>query len=467
MEHRAKNDMNPPFLPHAEGDIQEMLEYLNLSNLDDLFKDIPANLRLKKQLDELPRTHGELEAQKHFSDVMNKNITTRNYLSFLGGGIYNRFIPSTVPAITGRSEFYSSYTPYAPVISQGLLQALVEYHSLVCELAGMEAANSSMYDAATAVGEAALMMVRAKKKNKVAIPEALHPDKRSSLETMLEPKGVQLVEIKYDRKTGLIDRNSFQAALVDPDVAGVYFETPNLFGIFEPVPGELCQQIKERKKLACVGFDPISVALVESPGNYGADIAVTEGQGVGLAQNFGGPLLGVLTIKDDKQLLRQLPGRIIGATKTQKGDKDAYVMTLQTREQHIRREKATSNICTNEALTSVATAVYLVSMGPNGLKNVAENLMSRALYLAEEINSLNGFNVPYIDQFFMQEFPVIIEKESAGFAEFQEFMVKNSVFPGKELDNIEGKPFLVCVSEQHTKKNLDRFVQLLEDFLKE
>ncbi|MHA2294852.1 MAG: aminomethyl-transferring glycine dehydrogenase subunit GcvPA [Candidatus Hodarchaeales archaeon] len=466
MERQVKRDVNPPFLPHTEEEIGEMLDYLGLSSLEDLFNDIPAHLRLKDISQGLPRIHGEMEAQKHFNEVMSKNITSRDYLSFLGGGIYNRFIPSTVPAIIGRSEFYSSYTPYAPEISQGMLQALFEYQSLVCELAGMDVANSSMYDAATAIGEATLLMVRARRRNKVAIPEILHPDKKETIRTMLKPKDIELLEIKYDRKTGLLDRNSFQDVIEDPGIAGVYFETPNYFGIFEPSPGELCLLTKEKAILSCVGFDPVSIALVTSPGDYGADLAVSEGQGIGLSQNFGGPLLGVLTAKNDKKLIRQMPGRIIGATKTQKGDKDAYVMTLQTREQHIRREKATSNICTNEALTSVATAVYLATMGPEGLKKVAENLIARVSYLIERINSIEGFMVPFIDQSFLQEFPVLIDEDLASFDQLQVYMLENEVFPGSPLAGLMENAFLTCVSEKHVASDLDRFVKLLEDFTK-
>ncbi|MHA1166712.1 MAG: aminomethyl-transferring glycine dehydrogenase subunit GcvPA [Candidatus Hodarchaeales archaeon] len=462
-----ENSMDTPFIPHTNDDVREMLEYLQLKGLDDLFSDVPKDLFVKGEQGRLPRTHGEMEAQQFFNKMMGKNITTNDYLSFLGGGIYNRFIPSTVGSITGRSEFYSSYTPYAPEISQGMLQTLFEYQSLVCELAGMEISNTSMYDSTTAVAEALLLMSRVNKKKTVVIPGILHPDKKSTLETMLIPKGVEIIEIEHDKKTGLLNRSALREVIEKPEVSGIYFEQPNYLGLFENDPREICNQAKANDKLVCIGFDPVSIALVESPGSYGADIAVAEGQGIGLSQNFGGPLLGILTARNSKKLIRQMPGRIIGASKTLKDGKDAYVMTLQTREQHIRREKATSNICSNEALTSVATTVYLATMGPAGLKAVAENLMAKSNYLAEKIDEIPGFKVPYISQAFMQEFPVFLEKEGDSFADLQAFMQEEGIFPGISLAGVypgSERLFLICVSEKHSIEDLNRFTRLLRSY---
>jgi len=379
-------------------DADEMLRALGLQRVEDLFADIPAAVRLDR-LDLEPGL-SEQEVVRRITRMLAANRSMDDMPMFLGGGLYDHFVPASVRAIASRSEFYTAYTPYQPELSQGILQALWEYQSLVCELTGMDAANTSMYDASTALGEAALMARRIHGGSTFLIPRAIRWNRRSVLQNYLLGGGLRVRDVDYDRGTGMLDLDKLKEAIT-PDVCGVYVENPNFFGRFE-------ERLEEVRGLATdavlvVGVNPIAQALVRSPGDAGADIVIGEGQALGNAVNFGGPLLGLFACRQEH--VRKMPGRVIGLTKDAKGAR-AFCMTLQTREQHIRREKAMSNICTNESLLAVTAAAYMAVLGSNGLRRVAADNIRRAKDLAASIDRIKGFEAPVFEGAHFNEFTV-------------------------------------------------------------
>src|SRR5947199_275054 len=368
-------------------DEDEMLRAMGLQSVDDLFADIPAAVRIPKL--DLPDGLPEDVVVARVTSMLAANKTVVDMPTFLGGGSYDHFVPASVRAITARSEFYTSYTPYQPEISQGLLQALWEYQSLMCELTGMDAANTSMYDASTALGEAARMAHRLQGGKVFLIPRALRHHRRAVLANYLVGTGVKVREVDYDRATGMLDLGKLHEAL-GSDVCGVYVENPNFFGR----SGRRRQDSGDRTKaIFVVGVNPSAQAIVRPPGDFGADIVIGEGQPLGTPMNFGGPLLGIFACRQEH--IRKMPGRVIGLTRDANGHR-AFCMTLQTREQHIRREKAMSNICTNESLLAVAAATYLSVLGSNGLRRVAADNIRRARGLAASIDKIYGFTAPIL-----------------------------------------------------------------------
>jgi len=361
----------------------------------DYFSDIPASVRLAKPLS-LPEPLSEPELLEELKKLSEKN---QEASLFLGGGSYKHFIPSIVRHIVSRSEFYTAYTPYQAEASQGILQTIYEYQSMICELTGMEVANASMYDGATALTEAALMAARITGRKEVVVSTAIHPHYRQVLKTYCNAADLTLTEIPFDPKTGLSSLVPRFSSLV----AGVILEQPNFFGNIECV-SDLADKIHAAGALFIVSVDPISLGILKPPGEYGADIVVGEGQSLGNPQNFGGPGLGIFAAKKD--FLRQMPGRIVGATTDSEGKK-GFVLTLSTREQHIRRERATSNICSNEALLALAACAYLAVMGKTGLRKVAELCLQKANYLKKKIKD----KVLWPDTFSFKEFVVKTEKE--------------------------------------------------------
>lgn len=342
----------------------------------DLFSDIPSSVRLKAPLS-LPAPLSEPELLEELRKLADRDQPAS---FFLGAGIYSHFMPSAVKHIVGRSEFYTAYTPYQAEASQGTLQAIYEYQTLICELTGMDIANASMYDGATALAEAALMAVRITGRKEVSVSTAVHPHYRQVLKTYCNAADLVLTEIPYDPKTGL----SSLAPRLSSLVACVILQQPNFFGNIEPVAG-LADKVHSSGALFIVSADPISLGLLKPPGRYGADIVVGEGQALGNPPNLGGPGLGIFAAKKD--YLRQMPGRIVGATVDAEGRR-GFVLTMSTREQHIRRERATSNICSNEALCALAACVYLSLMGKYGLRKVAELCLQKANYLKTSLGNL-------------------------------------------------------------------------------
>jgi len=375
------------FIPNAIQKTQ-MLQELGYKTIDDLFSDVPAEIRIDGL--NIPAGKTESEVKRDLTEISQKNVICSDMPCFLGAGLYNHYIPSIVNAILERSEFYSCYTPYQPELSQGILQALFEFQSLIAELTGMDAANTSMYDAPTALGEAALMAARITRKNEVLIPSSLPDDKKSVLTNYTKWVGVDFKEIPYNQETGKIELNDVENAIND-NTAGVYIENPNYFGIFEEIATELEPVVTAKKAMLIVGVNPVSLGLVKPPGDYGANIVIGDAQGFGNPMNYGGPSVGFFTCK--KEYIRRMPGRIIGLTRDAEGRR-AYCMTLQTREQHIRREKATSNICTNHALCAVAAAVHIAALGKCGIADLARTNLQRGKYLATELDKLDGFTSP-------------------------------------------------------------------------
>jgi glycine dehydrogenase subunit 1 len=440
-----------------------MMEEINIESIDELYSDIPPDLIYKSDLN-IPGPHTELEVKTHVLGLLEKNSSLK-CPPFMGGGVWPHYVPSIVDEVIHRSEFLTSYTPYQPEISQGMLQAVFEYQSLVCELVGMAVANSSLYDWASALGEAALMSVRLNRKNTILVPDLLSPQRLSVLETYTKPVGIKVVKIDHDAITGQLDLEDLKENM-NADVAGVYIENPSFFGFAEEQVDDIDEIVHDGKASYIVGVDPISLGILKAPGDYNADIVIGEGQPLGNHMNYGGPLLGILACRNDNKFIRQMPGRIIGITETQLSKRRAFTMTLQTREQHIRRGKATSNICSNQALLAVAAGVYLSLMGPNGMKELGEVIMSRARYAQRRIGALPGVRAPIFNSFHFKEFTVNFQNKTL--KEVDQKLWSNGVQAGIPLvkDYPElGETALYCVTEMHSKEHIDQLVSVLKEAL--
>lgn len=422
------------FTPHTDADITEMLEAIGVETLDDLFADVSP--KLEDPLD-LPPVLSEYEALKDVEARAGENVSGMPI--FLGAGAYDRITPSAIGAITGRGEFLTSYTPYQPEVSQGHLQAVFEFQSVISELTALDVSNASVYDGANAVAEAALMTARLTKRDpKVAVSAGLNPRYREVIETY----GVEVVELSFDGGT-----TDFSA--VPDDVSGVFVQSPNFFGIVEDI--EAASRAAHDAGALCVAVcDPISLSILEAPGNLGADVAVGEAQPLGMPLIFGGPYAGYMATHE--KFVRQLPGRIAGETVDQDG-KLAYVLTLRGREQDIRRAKANSNICTNQAVTALAATVYASLMGPDGLREVAELSISKAHYLADKLQEA-GLKLRYPDAPFLWEFAV----EMLDVGRVNEALLDNNIVGGLDLGD---GAMLVAVTEKRTKEELDAFVEVV------
>ena len=422
------------FTPHTDADITEMLEAIGVDTLDDLFADVSP--KLEDPLD-LPPVLSEYEALKDVEARAGENVSGMPI--FLGAGAYDRITPSAIGAITGRGEFLTSYTPYQPEVSQGHLQAVFEFQSVISELTALDVSNASVYDGANAVAEAALMTARLTKRDpKVAVSAGLNPRYREVIETY----GVEVVELSFDGGT-----TDFSA--VPDDASGVFVQSPNFFGIVEDI--EAASRAAHDAGALCVAVcDPISLSILEAPGNLGADVAVGEAQPLGMPLIFGGPYAGYMATHE--KFVRQLPGRIAGETVDQDG-KLAYVLTLRGREQDIRRAKANSNICTNQAVTALAATVYASLMGPDGLREVAELSISKAHYLADKLQEA-GLKLRYPDAPFLWEFAV----EMLDVGRVNEALLDNNIVGGLDLGD---GAMLVAVTEKRTKEELDAFVEVV------
>jgi glycine dehydrogenase subunit 1 len=415
------------YVPNTAEDQKAMLGSINKTSTSDLFSDIPEKVRLKKPLS-LPAPLSEPELLKEMAACEAKNVTSS---SFLGGGSYSHFIPSVVKHLITRSEFYTAYTPYQAEASQGILQAIYEYQTMICELTGMDAANASMYDGATAMAEAAFLACRVTGRKEIVVSCAVHPDYRKVLKTYAKGADLRVTEFPYRQ-----DGQSAHEAHSMQNAACYILQQPNFFGCIEDVIN-LADKVHSSGALFIVSADPISLGLLKAPGDYGADIVVGEGQSLGNPQSFGGPGLGLFALK--KELVRQIPGRVVGQTVDAKG-KRAYCLTLQTREQHIRRERATSNICSNEALAALAATVYLCVMGKQGLRKVAELCLLKANYLKKQLGEKVAFISP----------------------SFKEFVVKTNKAVGLDLAKFYPELSgcrLVCVTELTAKDALEDFAR--------
>ncbi len=444
------------YIPNTDKNREEMLEKIGVKDFSQLIKGIPQSVLLKKDL-KLPSPLSEMELVGLLKDLSQQNRSTDEVISFLGGGAYDHFIPSVVNHILMRSEFYTAYTPYQAEVSQGTLQSIYEFQSLICELTGMDVANASMYDGASAVAEAALMSHSTNSKNEIIITGSLHPAYKRVLETYCS--GMGLKTITCPTENGLVEPSSLKSDL-SSDTSCVIVQSPNFYGVIEDV-AKIEELVHSAGALLIMVCDPISLGILKSPGELGADIAIGEGQGMGNPISLGGPFLGFFTAK--KEMVRRLPGRLIAATRDSKGQR-GFVMTLQTREQHIRREKATSNICTNEALCTLASAVYLSLMGKKGIKEVARLCVQKAHYALEELTKINGFKLKYRAPFF-KEF-ILETPVPAG--EIINRLLDKNILAGVDLSRFDPglkDSLLICVTEKRTKKEIDYFVSQLKSLV--
>jgi glycine dehydrogenase subunit 1 len=439
-----------PYIPNSADDRQQMLEKIGVSSLDDLFAHIPEHLRLTGPL-EMPPAMAEPELVKHLEHLAGKNQAGEQ--SFLGGGIYNHYVPPVVWALTMRPEFATAYTPYQAEVAQGTLQAIYEFQTHLCRLFGMDVANASMYDGATAMAEAAVLAVSHTRRPRIAVTDTVSPLYREVLVTMLSGRDIELVTIPArDNVTDAGRLNDY----INDQTACVVVQQPNFFGYLEEI-SEAERAIHEAGGLFIMVTDPISMGLLKSPGEYKADIAVGEGQSLGIPQSFGGPLLGLFTAR--KEFVRKIPGRLVGRTVDTEG-KTGFVLTLQTREQHIRRDKATSNICTSEALCATAATIYMSLLGKQGLVRLAQVCTERAHYLADTINALNGYRVWSTTPFF-KEFVVETPVPPARIiAEMAKVGIAAGIDLGRFYPHLDHH-LLVAVTEMVSFADCDRFGEAL------
>ncbi len=442
------------YLPLTEEDRNEMLSVIGAGSVDDLFADIPADLRFKGNL-ELEPAMSELEVLKHLQQMADKNRHFQNCISFMGAGIYDHYIPSLVSHVTGRSEFYTAYTPYQPEVSQGTLQTIFEYQTMICQLTGMDVANASMYDGGTALTEGAIMGCGATRRSRVLVSRSVSPFYRAVMRNYFNSRGLIMDEIPL--RDGCTDREAL-LNMIDENVAAVALQQPNFFGMVENMNG-LANIIHERKALFLVSVDPISLGLLQTPAEYGADIVAGEGQCLGIPASFGGPALGILAARE--KYVRQMPGRIAGETVDSEGNR-GFALTLQTREQHIRREKAASNICSNEALLALAASVYLSAMGPQGVREVAEQCLQKTSYAREKITAINGFELVFPGIYF-KEFAVKlpVSPEDANL-----HLLKKNILGGVDISQFYpelDQTMLFAVTEKRTREEIDILVGELEE----
>jgi glycine dehydrogenase subunit 1 len=383
------------YVLNTDADQKAMLEKIGVGSVEELFQSIPATLRLQRPLD-VPPALTEIELQRHLAELGRRNASAEDAVCFLGGGAYDHFIPAVVDAVASRSEYYTAYTPYQAEASQGSLQAFFEYQTLICQLTGLDVANASLYDGGSAVAEAVLMAASiSPKRTRVLVAESVHPEYRRTLETYLVNLDVKADTLPTPE--GFLNPDDLKRAVEDNTLC-VIVQHPNFFGCLEEV-GALSAAAKAQGALFVVSFDPISLGLLRRPGQYGADIAVAEGQCLGNPMVYGGPYLGILACREEH--VRKMPGRLVGQTVDRHGRR-CWVLTLQTREQHIRREKATSNICTNQGLFALRAAVYLAALGPQGLRETAELCLRKAHYAAEQLGQVPGVALRFKRPFFKE-----------------------------------------------------------------
>ncbi|HXG41755.1 MAG TPA: aminomethyl-transferring glycine dehydrogenase subunit GcvPA [Dehalococcoidia bacterium] len=430
-----------PYIPNTDEDRRHMLSVIGVESVEDLFADIPAGLRIDGL--RLPAGLSEAELLRELTALAghNRYPGQDGLACFLGAGAYRHFVPSAVLQVVARSEFYTAYTPYQPEISQGTLQTMFEFQSMVCELLGMDVANAGMYDGASALAEACLMAAAVTGRRRIALLATVHPGYQAVVRTYAFGRDLE------------VDLVSPQRPEVGEEHACLAVQSPNFFGYLEDM-GALAEAAHAAGALLVTSTDPISLGLFRPPGSYGADIATAEGQPLGCSLSFGGPYLGLLASR--KELLRYLPGRIVGRTIDRSG-RTGYVLTLQAREQHIRRERATSNICTSQQLVALAATVYLALLGRRGLRRVAELCYHKAHYLAERIAALPGYSLPLSGTFF-KEFVVRCPRPPA---QVNEALLERGIIGGLDVSQHIENGMLLCVTELNTRQEMERLVDAL------
>lgn len=438
------------YIPHTPDDIRAMLDVIGVSSLEDLYAEVPEELKLHRELD-IPQSKSEIEVRRIIRAMADKN---RKLVPFAGAGVYDHYVPSMIPYITSRSEFSTSYTPYQAEISQGTLQYIFEYQTMMADLTGMDISNASMYDGSTATAEAMLMCVAAaKKRNKVLISATFNPRVLNVVRTYAKFHGVELVEIPA--ADGLTDREAITRELAAGDVAGVMVAQPNHYGIIEDFTG-LADEVHAAKALLVINSIASTLAVLRSPGEWGADIACGDAQSLGIPMNFGGPHIGYLCVKS--ALVRKMPGRLVGETVDADG-KRAFVLTMQAREQHIRREKATSNICTAQGIMCLYVAIYLSIMGRQGLVEVNEQSAGAARALREALLATGKFEEVFPGKPFLNEFALRYVGSEA-LETLRRRWAENGWLGGVTLDGMPNC-LLFAATEQRTQEEIDAFVALV------
>lgn len=435
------------FVPATDQDRKEMLSAIGINSVEDLFGQLPQEVILKEGL-KLPGGMSEMEVCKKMEDIAEKNTVFP--VMFRGAGAYRHYIPSIVKSVLSKETLYTAYTPYQAEISQGILQSIFEYQTMICELTGMDTANASVYDGASAAAEA-VAMCRDRKKNRAFVSAAVHPQVMETIKTYCFGNGMELTVIP--EKDGITDLDFLKEHL-DSQAACVYIQHPNYYGSLEPAE-EIGNITREANARYIMGVNPISLGIIKTPAEYGADIAVGEGQPLGLPLAFGGPYIGFMSCT--KELIRKLPGRIVGETVDSNG-KTGYVLTLQAREQHIRREKALSNICSNQALCALAVTVYLSAMGAEGLKQTAIQCMSKAHYMAKQLEAI-GYPVVNRGEFF-HEF-VTTSKIPA--EQVLGILEEHGILGGYPLTGERAGQILWCCTEMNAKDDIDRVIGILKE----
>jgi len=465
VKHLGKH--NHPYIPNSQPEIKkEMMQEIGIKSIDELYADIPEKYRLKKPLN-IPEALSEFEVKRHVETLLSKNKTCNDMPVFLGAGCWPHYVPAVVKEIVQRSEFLTAYTPYQPEISQGMLQALFEYQSMICELTSMDVANCSMYDCASALGEAARMAARITGRREILIPKIIHPERAATLHVYAEPPGIMIEQVAYERENGQINLEDLKNKISDK-TAAVYIENPSYLGFIETQVDEISEEAHAHGALFIVGVDPTSLGILKPPGEYDADIVIGEAQPLGNAMNFGGPLLGIFACRGDMNLIRQMPGRIIGLTTTMDGGGQGFCMALQTREQHIRREKATSNICSNEALCAVASAVYMALLGPQGLRELGETIMYKANYAMRLISEIDGVKAPIFKSAHFKEFTVNFDGAGLSVKEVHKKLLQHKIHGGKDISKEVpelGQTAIYCVTEVHSKEEIERLAEVLKEVL--
>ncbi len=443
-----------PYLPLTDSDREEMLAAVGVSSLEELFRDLPAGVRLGRELDLEPAL-SEHELSAHLSELAARNVDTTREVSFLGAGIYDHYVPAVVDTVLQRGELLTAYTPYQPEMSQGVLQAIFEYQTAICELTGMDVSNASGYDGTTVTADACYIAKHATGRTKVVVTGATNPQVRQVVKTYAPGFGLEVVEVAH--RGGVTDPDELRAAA--EGAAAVILQQPNVFGCLEPAP-ELVAAANDAEALPIVHCDPLSLGVLEAPGRYGAAIALGEGQAAGNFPSYGGPHYGFLAAR--QAFIRRMPGRIVGETVDAAGER-GYVLTLQTREQHIRREKATSNITTNQTLLALGGLVYLTWLGPQGLRELGETCLALAAYAKQQLGERAGLELLFPDQATFKEFAVRVGRNAR---EVVAAARERGVHPGYALGrDYEGMDdvLLVAVTEKRTPAEIDRLADVLAE----
>jgi glycine dehydrogenase subunit 1 len=438
------------FAPHTDADVSDMLGRIGVDSVDDLFEQIPPSVRLDRPLD-LPDGVSEMEIVEDLRRLAERNRSADDLVCFAGAGAYDHYVPQVVWALAGRSEFYTSYTPYQPELSQGVLQALFEYQSMICELTGLEVSNASLYDGATALAEAVNLARSTPGRDRVLVSQGVDPRYVETLRTYGRGAG-------YQPETFALEGGRGGQPIVGPDVAAVIVQHPNRYGLLEPAR-ELFGAAHAGGARAIQVFDPLSLGVLAPPGELRADVAVAEGQVLGNHLNFGGPYLGIIATRLDD--VRRMPGRIVGETVDVDG-RVGYVLTLQAREQHIRREKATSNICTNQTLMAIAATVYLAWLGPEGLAELGRQCAAKASYAADRLTEIPGIDLLFPDAPFFKEFALTLPRPAV---EVRDELVDRGFLAGVALPDADARALLVAVTERRTKAQIDELAEAVREVL--